>query len=74
MAWLMKGSRGPLSILHSFYRQKVSMAIKKFQVAIIFQPLVMRARKAFSKLNVLPNFSPVSFPDLFHATNDGFTS
>jgi len=50
------------------------MVIKKFQVAIIFQLVVMRAREAFSKLNVLPNFSPVSFPDLFHVTNDGFTS
>jgi hypothetical protein len=70
----MKGSRGPLSILHSFYKQKMSMALKKIQAATIFQLVVLAVGKAFSKLNVLPNFSPISFNNLFHATNDGFIS
>jgi hypothetical protein len=74
MASLMKGSKGPLSILHSFYKQRVSMAFKKIQVVTIFQPVALGVGKAFSKLNVLPNFSPISFNNLFYATNDGFTS
>jgi hypothetical protein len=74
MAWLTKGFGGPLSILHSFYRQRVSMAFKKIQLATIFQPVVVGAREAFSKFNVFPKISSISLHDLFHATNDGFTS
>ncbi len=50
------------------------MALKKIQAATIFQLVVLAVGKAFSKLNVLPNFSPISFNNLFHATNDGFIS
>ncbi len=50
------------------------MAFKKIQVVTIFQPVALGVGKAFSKLNVLPNFSPISFNNLFYATNDGFTS
>jgi hypothetical protein len=74
MASSMKGFRDPLLTLHSFYRQKVSMALKKIQTATIFQPIVVGVGKVFSKLNVLPKILPISLHGLFHATNDGFTS
>jgi hypothetical protein len=32
------------------------------------------ARKASSKLGVLPSFSPISLQDLLHASGDGFKS
>ncbi len=41
------------------------MALKKIQVAIIFQSVVVGARKAFSKLNVFPKISPISLHNLF---------
>jgi hypothetical protein len=50
------------------------MAFKKIQLATIFQPVVVGAREAFSKFNVFPKNSSISLHDLFHATNDGFTS
>ncbi len=50
------------------------MVFKKIQAATIFQLVVVGVGKAFSKLNILSNFSPISLQSLFHATNDGFTS
>jgi hypothetical protein len=49
------------------------MALKKIQATTIFQLIVVAAIKAFSKFNVLPNFSPISLHNLFYATSDGFT-
>jgi hypothetical protein len=48
------------------------MDLKKIQVATIFQPIVVVARKTFSKLNVLPNFLSISLYDLFYAITHGF--
>jgi hypothetical protein len=50
------------------------MTLKKIQATTIFQPIVVATREAFSKLNVLPKFSPICLLDLFYATSDGFTS
>jgi hypothetical protein len=77
MAWSTKGARSRLLILHSFYRLKVSMVIKKIQVVIIFHSIVMVTGKAFSKLNVFPKFSPITLFNLFQlmsSYSDGFTS
>ncbi len=75
MAWSTKGSKGfSLSILHSYYKQWVLVALQKIQITIVLQHATVVAKKASSRLGVLPSFSPTFLHDLLRATNDGFRS
>ncbi len=75
MVCSVNGSRGfCLSILCSFYRQRVLVAFKKVQAATILQWEFVIVEKAFSRLDVLLHFSPISLHDLLCATGDGFRS
>jgi len=75
MAWSTKGSRGPfLSIIRSFYWQKVLVVLQKVHVVTILHRAVVAIGEAFSKLGVLLGFSLISLHDLFCATGDGFKS
>jgi hypothetical protein len=54
MAWLVKGSKGPpLLIIHSFYKQKVSVALWRIQVTIVLRWVIMAVGKASSRFGVL---------------------
>lgn len=72
MAWSTKGFRSlPLSILHSFYEQRVSMAFLKIQiVSILIKTIVIM--ETFLKLNVFSSFVPIPLSNLLHAISEGF--
>jgi hypothetical protein len=75
MALSTKGPKGlPLSILRSYYKQWVLVALQKIQVTIVLQHAIVVARKVSSRLGVLPSFLPTFLHDLLRATNDGFRS
>ncbi len=75
MVWSMKGFKGPpLSIICSFYQQKVSMALQKVQITIILHRAIVTTREAAFRLGVLQGFSPISLHDLLCAINDRFRS
>jgi len=50
------------------------VAFQKVQAVTILQWVVVIVEKAFSRLDVLLNFSPISLHDLLCATSDGFRS
>jgi hypothetical protein len=59
MAWSMKGFRSfPLVIICSFYRQRVSMALRRIQVAIILHWVIVAIRHASYKIGVFLSFLP----------------
>ncbi len=73
MAWTTKGTGGPLlSLLCSFYKQRVLMALQKIQVASILRHVVI-AREGFFKLRVLLNLPLLFLVDMFHVTSGGFS-
>jgi hypothetical protein len=74
MVWSVNGSIGFPPILCSFYRQRMLVAFQKVQAATILQWVVVIVEKAFSRLDVLLNFSPISLHELLCATSDGFRS
>jgi hypothetical protein len=75
MVWSTKGSKGPpLSIICSFYRQRVSVAFQKVQITSILCRTIVTTREAAFRLGVLQGFSPISLHDLFCAIGDGFRS
>ncbi len=75
MTWLTKCYKGPsFSILHSFYRRKVSVALKRMQAVTIQRNAILVAWKASSRLGGFLCFSPISLCELFCAIGDGFRS
>jgi hypothetical protein len=48
------------------------VALYKVQTAIILHWATMVARKAFSRLGILPSFLPISLHNLLHDNGDGF--
>jgi hypothetical protein len=70
MAWGAKGIRGrPLSILRTFYKQRVSMVL---QHAIFILKCVVAVGEGSSKLCVLSGSPPFSLLDIFFATRKGW--
>ncbi len=74
MTWSAKGFGGPLSIICSFYRQRVLVVLQRIQATTILRWAIMAIGETFSKLGVLLGFSPISLHNLFRAIGDGFKS
>jgi hypothetical protein len=75
MAWFVKGFQGPpFSIICSFYRWRMSVALQRVQVTAILLRAVVAASEASSRLGVLPSFSPIWLHNLLRVTSDGFRS
>ncbi len=71
MVWLVKGtSRPPLAVLYAFYRQRVSLVLKRVKVVFILRCVII-ANKGFSRLVMLSVFSSLSFSDMLLATGGG---
>jgi hypothetical protein len=72
----MKSLGAPLlSIICSFYRQKVSMILKSLRSSLsCVEELWQQERPLLDRLGVLPSFLPISLHDLFHAIGDEFRS
>jgi len=71
----MKGyASPPLSIIHSFYTQKVSLALQRIQATTILHQAIVATKQAFVRLRVLPSFLHITLHDLFCAIGDGFRS
>jgi hypothetical protein len=72
MTWTTKGIEGPpLSMLQSFYKQRMSVASQKTQATSIVRRIVI-AGEGFSKLGVLLSLPPFFLVHMVHATNGGF--
>jgi hypothetical protein len=75
MMWSTIGFGGPpLSIICSFYRQRVLVDLQRIQVTTILRWAIMAIGKTFSKLGVLLGFPPISLHNLSCAIGDGFKS
>jgi hypothetical protein len=75
ITWSLKGFKSPpLSIIHLFYRQKVSMALQTIQAATILYWAVVAIEEVTFRCDVLPSFSPIFLHALFCVTGDGFRS
>ncbi len=74
ITWSLKGFKSPLSIIHLFYRQKVSMALQTIQATTILYWAVVAIKEATFRCDVLPSFSPIFLHALFCVTGDGFRS
>jgi hypothetical protein len=61
-------------IICSFYRHKLSRALRRVQATTLLHQVVVAVGEASSKLGVLPGFSPISLHDLLRATCDRFRS
>jgi hypothetical protein len=71
----MNGSGGPpLSIILSFYRQWVSMALERIQIATILHQAIATTKEVLSRLDVLLGFSLIFLHDLLCVMSDGFRS
>jgi hypothetical protein len=66
-----KGS--PLLVLHSFYKERVSMALQRVQADSISRWAVT-AREGSFRLGFLSSLPPVSLVDMLYATGGGFSS
>jgi hypothetical protein len=75
MAWLTKGFKGPpFSIIYSFYKQKVLVALYRFQATIILRQAIVVIGEASFRLGVLLGFWRIFLQNLFHDSGDGFRS
>jgi hypothetical protein len=71
MVWLVKGTnRPPLAVLYAFYRQRVSLVLKRVKVVFILRCVII-ANEGFSRLVMLSVFSSLSFSDMLLATGGG---
>jgi len=62
ITWSLKGFKSPpLSIIHLFYRQKVSMALQTIQAATILYWAVVAIKEATLRCDVLPSFYSFNF-------------
>jgi hypothetical protein len=72
MAWIRKGTRGPpLSVLRSFYKQRVLMALQRVQVTSILRWAII-VGEGSSRLGILLGLPTLSLVDMLDATNGGF--
>ncbi len=71
MAWTTKGiGRFPLSMLCSFYKQKMLLDLQRTQVVSILN-WAITVREGF-RLGILWGLPPLSLIDMFHASGGGF--
>jgi hypothetical protein len=74
MVWTTKGTKGPLlSVLHSFYKHKVSMALQRAQATYISNRVVIVGEGSF-RLGVLTSLSTLFFINMLHGTSGGFNT
>jgi hypothetical protein len=74
MVWIGKGTESfLLSVLRSFYRQRMSMALSRTQATSISR-WVVTTGEGSSRLGVLSGLTPLSLVDMLQATNGGFNA
>jgi hypothetical protein len=74
MAWTTKGTEGPfLTVLHSFYRHRVSVALQRVQATYLSKWVVI-AGEGSSRLGVLLGLPPFFLINMLHATSGGFST
>jgi hypothetical protein len=67
-----KGTESPLLLmLHSFYNQKVSMALQRTQATSISRHAIT-TREGSSKLGGILDLPPLPLLDMLHASSGGF--
>jgi len=72
MAWTTKGTKSHLlSVLHSFYKHKVSMALRRAQATYISNRVVI-VGEGYSRLGVLTSLPPLFLINMLHGTSGGF--
>jgi hypothetical protein len=72
MAWSTKGFKSlPLSILHSFYEQRVSMAFLKIQTIFILMQAII-TMETFFEVRCFSSFVPTPLSNLLYATSERF--
>ncbi len=72
MAWMTKGIRGlPLSMLCSFYTQKMLVDLQRVQVSSILN-WAITIREGFFRLGTLWGLPPLSLIDMLHANGGDF--
>jgi len=72
MAWIAKDIEGPpLSMLRFFYRHRVSVALKKKNVAPISR-WAITTREDLSRLGILFGLLPFLSINMLYATGGGF--
>jgi hypothetical protein len=59
--------------LHSFYRQRMSMALQKTQAASILRRAII-TREGSSRLGILSSLPSLFLVDMLHATNGSFST
>jgi hypothetical protein len=71
MAWGAKGTRSShLLVLHSFYKQRVIVALQRAQVIFILKCAITIGESS-SRLNILSRGPPLSLFDMFIAIGGG---